>query len=132
MIHYKSGYKHQLVAEYIHQCHFDFPSYQNAAFLAFWDRNLYIKEGYAWDGASGPGIDTRNIMRGSLVHDALYQLIREGLLPRTYRGLADQELYLVCRADGMFRLRAWWVKKAVQLFGGAYSKIKKDEVKTAP
>ena len=35
--------------------------------------NLTIKKGYAWDGPSGPTIDTLTFMRGSLVHDALYQ-----------------------------------------------------------
>ncbi len=35
-----------------------------------------ISKGYAWDGPSGPTFDTLNFMRGSLVHDALYQLIR--------------------------------------------------------
>ena len=42
---------------------------------------LQIAAGYAWDGASGPTIDTRNSMIASLVHDALYQLIREDNYP---------------------------------------------------
>ena len=44
------------------------------------DGRLVIQKGYAWDGPSGPTIDTENFMRGSLVHDALYQLFREGKL----------------------------------------------------
>jgi len=36
--------------------------------------SLCIREGYSWDGPSGPAIDTVDFMRGSLVHDALYQL----------------------------------------------------------
>ena len=51
---------------------------------------LRIAKGYAWDGPSGPTLDTRNFMRGSLVHDALYQLMREGLLDHTiHREAAD-------------------------------------------
>src|SRR5260370_31122772 len=38
--------------------------------------NITIREGYAWDGPSGPTIDTLTFMRGSLVHDALDQLMR--------------------------------------------------------
>jgi len=37
------------------------------------DGNLTIKKKYAWDGPSGPTIDTKTFMRGSLVHDAFYQ-----------------------------------------------------------
>ena len=36
--------------------------------------------GYMWDGPSGPMRDTPTAMRGSLVHDAFYQLLRMGLL----------------------------------------------------
>jgi hypothetical protein len=50
------------------------------------DGTLTIKRGYAWDGPSGPTVDTRNFMRGSLAHDSLYQMMREGHLDeeRTY------------------------------------------------
>ena len=44
---------------------------------------LTIKRGYAWDGPSGPTIDTKTFMRGSLVHDALYQLMRLKVLDYT-------------------------------------------------
>ena len=50
---------------------------------------LYIKCGYAWDGPSGPTIDTPSTIRASLVHDALYQLMKEGLLNIKYRKYAD-------------------------------------------
>ena len=78
---------------------------------------LLIIEGYAWDGASGPGLDTRSIMRGALVHDALYQLMREGGLPMSYRKKADKLLRKMCREDGMMWIRAWWVYWAVRIFG---------------
>lgn len=64
---------------------------------------------YAWDGPSGPTIDTPNFMRGSLFHDALYQLMREGLLPQSCRKAADELLRVHCREDGMPWLRAYWV-----------------------
>ena len=35
------------------------------------DGNIVIKSGYSWDGPSGPTIDTKNFMHGSLIHDAL-------------------------------------------------------------
>lgn len=54
---------------------------------------LKIEAGYAWDGPSGPTIDTKTFIRGSLIHDALYQLMREEKLDRIkYRENADQLL----------------------------------------
>ncbi|MEM6885063.1 MAG: DUF1353 domain-containing protein [Verrucomicrobiota bacterium] len=78
---------------------------------------LYIKKGYAWDGPSGPTIDTKNFMQGSLVHDALYQLIREGVLTLDDRLRADEILREICLEDGMSKIRAWYVYKSVRAFG---------------
>ena len=82
------------------------------------DGLLKMKDRYAWDGPSGPTIDTKNFMRGSLVHDALYQLMREGPLGEDQRKSADQLLRKICREDGMSWLRAAWVYAAVRAFGG--------------
>ena len=115
---YQKGYKYQLIEDYeIIVCicpETDISTdYINLTCLG----DLTIKKGYAWDGPSGPTIDTRNFMQGSLVHDALYQLIRNGLLKPYWRHQADKELRRLCLHDGMSKLRAWWVHKAVHLFG---------------
>jgi len=71
------------------------------------DWKIIIRKGYAWDGASGPTIDTKSSMRGSLVHDALYQLMRLGLLSEDLReSAADQLLHDICEEDGMMDIRA--------------------------
>lgn len=89
---------------------------------------INIKKGYAWDGPSGPTIDTKSFMRGSLVHDALYQLMREGYLDyKKYRKLADQELRRICLEDGMSKFRAWYVYRFVRLFGKKNAKPTKKE-----
>lgn len=72
---------------------------------------------YAWDGPSGPAIDTDNFMRGSLLHDAIYQLIRTNQLPKPYRLNADRLLRDVCLEDGMFKWRAAWVYLFVRIVG---------------
>jgi hypothetical protein len=77
---------------------------------------LTIAKGYAWDGPSGPTIDTKNFMRGSLVHDALYQLMRMKLLSVSLKDLADRLLRQICREAGMSRFRAWYVYWGVRLF----------------
>ena len=51
---------------------------------------LVIKDGYAWDGASGPTVDTPATMYPALVHDALYQLMRLGIIPTGARKEADK------------------------------------------
>ena len=80
--------------------------------------SIHIKRGYAWDGPSGPSIDTDTFMRGSLVHDALYQLIREGQLQGVCRKPADHVIHDLCIYDGMHPFRAWYVLKTLRLFGG--------------
>lgn len=77
---------------------------------------LTISKGYAWDGPSGPTIDTKTFMRGSLVHDALCQLMRMKLLPITLKDYADRSLQRICKEDGMCRFRAWYVYWGVRLF----------------
>ena len=63
------------------------------------DGVLNISKGYAWDGASGPTWDTEDSMIASLVHDALYQLMREGKLDRDQvRHEADMLLYKLYRS----------------------------------
>ncbi len=84
---------------------------------------LTIQERYAWDGPSGPTVDTRTFMRGSLVHDALYQLMRLGLLDyKKHREYADDLLKKICLEDGMWSFRAWYVHKAVRLFAEGSAK----------
>ena len=84
---------------------------------------LTVEERYAWDGPSGPTIDTKSFMRGSLIHDALYQLMREGHLDRkVWRLYADKLLRKLCLEDGMSKFRAWYVYNAVRLFAAGSTK----------
>jgi len=79
---------------------------------------LTIKKDYAWDGPSGPTVDTHSFMRGSLVHDALYQLMREKWLDcEKDRKYADELLKKICQEDGMSKIRSWYVYRAVRSFG---------------
>ena len=91
---------------------------------------LYISSGYAWDGPSGPTVDTESTMEASLVHDALYQLMREGHLPDVWRRRADKELYRIMRRNGAGWFRAQYFYWAVRLFGGAHIKQSEKESET--
>ena len=98
---------------------------------------LTIKKGYAWDGPSGPTIDTPSIMRGSLVHDCLYQLLRETDFgaPETHdrrRKKADEILYQICIEDGMWKWRAKWILAAVRKGGGPAAARRRRKIYEAP
>jgi len=115
-IEYSKGYKYQLRKRY---CVFVGirPAADIRTEFIMLDSSglLSVQSGYAWDGPSGPAIDTKNFMRGSLVHDALYQLIREKQLdPDIHRAQADSILKKICLEDGMCAIRAWWVYLAVR------------------
>ncbi len=117
MIYYKKGYKYQLnqLALFVTTVCPDKDIHTKYLWLGT-NGVLSVKGGYAWDGPSGPTIDTPNFMAASLMHDALYQLFRMELLnPDRWRFAADQDLRRVCLERGMSRVRAWYVYSAVRL-----------------
>ena len=120
-IEYKKGYKYQIVDGYTTTIPMR-PATDLRSPSGYIELSqagvLKIKKEYAWDGPSGPTIDTLDFMRGSLVHDALYQLMRENLLDKDEdRDAADRLLQQMCRDDGMWVLRAWWVYIGLKFFG---------------
>ena len=117
MIFYKSGYKYQLH----HPAVFETAIKPERPIMTEYlrltvDGVLFIEEGYAWNGPSGPTIDTPNFMPASLMHDAMYQLFRMELLSADrWRKTADQELRRIALEDGMNRFRAGYVYHAVRM-----------------
>ena len=89
-------------------------------YLTLSDEFLLVKAHYAWDGPSGPTFDRSENMRASLFHDALCQLIGEGLLDKKYREYADKLFRQHCLEDGMKPWVAWCYYQAVRV----YSKFK--------
>lgn len=119
-IEYREGYKYQLVEDYAFYAGVLPAAIIDTKFLNLTpDGWLLIRAGYAWDGPSGPAIDTANAMRASLVHDAFYQLLREGLLPQVHRITADRLYKAICLEAGMIEPRAWAHYRALVAAGGA-------------
>jgi len=134
-IKYRSDYKYQLAEGYKVDISIKPKTAIRTEFIDLdTGGNLTVKKGYAWDGPSGPVIDTKENMRASLVHDALYQLMRnKELNTRTYRKAADREFKEICKADGVSNLRASIYYKALRRFGKpAASPEKKKKVLRAP
>jgi hypothetical protein len=126
---FEHRYKYQTLEDVIYETGWKLPRRQSVSTGGGWvhltgDGRLTIQRGYCWDGASGPTLDTPSTMRASLVHDALYQLLRERKLPPTYRCRADACLERIMLRDykgdwprwHAFRVRCWgW---ALRRFAG--------------
>ena len=81
--------------------------------------HLSIRAGYAWDGASGPTLDTKATIYPALVHDVLYQLIRLGILLPGSRKEADKFFRRLLKEGGMTFFRRWYFYRAVRWFGAS-------------
>lgn len=89
---FKDGYKATLQGNYAVHTGLTLPSDVHSEFIHLrMDGLLVVDHAYPWDFASGPTWDSREHRRASLVHDALCQLIFEGLIPwEPYRKLSDK------------------------------------------
>lgn len=85
------------------------------------DGRIVMFKGYAWNGASGPTLDTDDTMAPSAGHDALYQLIEMGAIPSSLRVEADRDLRDWLIGEGMPEVRALLWYRAVRLAGGMYA-----------
>ena len=133
-IKYKSGYKYQLYETYTIKTDIKPNEKIETRYLVLdIDGTLTIKAGYCWDGATGVP-DSNKILRGSLIHDAFYQLMRLERLDRNiYRIKADEQLKKDCKLDGMGTFKAWCVYRGVRLFGGSASNPdNRKKIKVAP
>ena len=118
VIHYRGGYKYQLTRTYrIHLPELRGVNFVGPLFDLSPTGYLTVMVGYAWDGATAYP-DRKTILRGSLVHDVLYQAMRLELLDRAHRREADKILRRICREDGMIWLEAQVVYGAVRAFAG--------------
>lgn len=101
---YRKGYKYQLAGTTIFRQTGIYPGTRIETQFIILNKNgdLVVKSGYAWDGPSGPTIDRKTNMRGSLAHDALYQLMRQGRLELKWRRKADALIKKCWIEDGMW------------------------------
>lgn len=77
---------------------------------------LMIRPYYAWNGSNWSSDE--KAMFASLVHDALYQLMRMGLLSRkVFRKNADALYRDMCIAEGMWKPKAQFRYRMLRLFG---------------
>lgn len=113
------SYKYQTTKPMSIKLSKDYGVWGETNFVCIDHDTLYIQKGYAWDGASGPTWDTESSQRASLVHDALYQLIRVGILSMNDRISADKELERIAVEDGMWKWRAKMWRVGLKWFGAS-------------
>ena len=102
-----NDYKYQIKIDFLIQTGFYSQTCKTEFIVLTPDGMLWIKAGYSWNGSNWSS--DKNAMFASLVHDALYQLMRLGLLGRkVFRKPADALYRDMCIAEGMLRLRARW------------------------
>jgi hypothetical protein len=114
-------YKYMLSKDYKIQTEIYGMNFTTKYFRLFMNGKLVIKKGYCWDGASGPTWDDSTNMRGSLVHDVLYQMIRMHYLHKKWRSYADDIFYDLIRENGMCLVRAKYYWLAVRSVGWIYT-----------
>ena len=137
---YRDGYKNVVFEDIYFETSIFPPREIHSEFIDMaTDGGLTVKRNYAFDGPSGPTFDKwfpwwySKTITPSLAHDALYQLMREGLLPTSCRKKADELLRDLMIARGVSKLRANFWYRAVQAGAGHSADPKhKRKVKEAP
>ena len=111
-------YKFKVEENFSIELPFKIPDFEHP-YASSKDSILEIKKGYAWDGASGPIINTRDTLVASLVHDVLYQAMRLNLIKssKENRKIADKNFFEILKMHGVnaIRRKVWYF--AVRFFG---------------
>lgn len=111
-------YKFKVEENFSIELPFKIPDFEHE-YASSKDSILSVKKGYAWDGASGPIINTRDTLVASLVHDVLYQAMRLNLIKssKENRKIADKNFFEILKMNGVnsIRRKVWYF--AVRLFG---------------
>ena len=114
----KYKYKFKVEENFSIELPFKIPDFVHP-YASLKDGILSVKKGYAWDGASGPIINTRDTLVASLVHDVLYQAMRLNLIKssKENRMIADKNFFEILKMNGVnsIRRKVWYF--AVRLFG---------------
>ena len=123
-------YKYQLMRSYILIIYIKSNADIVTNIITLSDEGIFtIKIRYAWNEPGETSIDTKSFMCGSLVHDALYQLMRSEYLDyKTHRQYAYDLLESICLEDKTSTFRAWYVHQVIHIFGeekASFGKIRR-------
>jgi hypothetical protein len=119
-----TGFKYVLEEQYQFETGWALNTSYHVEGVVLLERNgrLTIRPGFYWDGPSGPAFDTPNLMRASLVHDAVFRLMREAGLPQLWRLPSDELFRSIAVEDGTDPALAQAAEIVLNLFGGSAAK----------
>lgn len=154
VVHYKTGYRHQLVKQYEQYVAgagiFPIEAGGNEFVQLTIDGRLIIRVGYAWNGANKPAINDKSFVRPSLTHDALRQLWQLGVIDNTGLAASDKLLGKMLRHDmltiaGRYQylparwtlqalsyVRPKWVVAGVSWYSEHFASRDPEQILTAP
>ena len=72
------------------------------------DGVLVASEGFEWDFASGPAIDTPAMVRASIAHDIFCNMTNKRLIPWECRAKADKYFRELLKAYKVGPIRRWY------------------------
>ena len=126
-------YKYQLVEDAMRQTDITEFDVSQPFFYLKPNGMLGARAGYAWDGLTLVP-DTPEALKPSLYHDALYQMIREGMVPLSCRKAADYLFYVLCIENGMSKAAANIYYQGLKTFGKFFCRPEGAEaqIKEAP
>ena len=146
---YRAGYVFQLAEEELFFTTFRPKNKIDTEFISLdTDGRLVIFSGYAWDGASGPikvfaralklvsrwlwKKYVKKFIRGSLFHDAMCQLLRQGHVPPDWLPGVNEHMRRIMVKDGMNKARAQGWVDVLDQFDFYADPANKKEILTAP
>jgi hypothetical protein len=115
-IHYLAGLKYRLDEPYRLKVQLDSPN-MVCRHVSYTDGELLIDREFVWDGMTGMVYNEDAVIRGSLVHDAIYHLMRECNMKASNEKIADELLYKIVVEDGVSWLYAQFIWYYVKYLG---------------
>lgn len=118
---YRDGYKYQLASSCVFLTSIRPAKRIETDFISLDEFGVMcVKGGYAWDGATGTP-DNKNNLYPSCGHDALYQLMRLGLLDHKHWPIADNDYCKWLKEKGAWSITVKVSKWALDRAGGKYA-----------
>lgn len=121
MAEFSKGWKYRNHNGFAYKLQHDYglaEDYESRFLLMTTDNWLLVLDGYSWNGADCfPDFDW--IKTPSLIHDALLELVAEGVLPESLNDQIDREIEAAIVGNAgkrwLLKLRGWYVKRGTNL-----------------
>ncbi len=118
------GYKYRLLEQFQWYSEFLKDESFEAPFFQCDKGHCTAFKGYAWDGVSGPAVDTKKTKIPGLKHDISYQAIRLGLIDKKYKSDIDKQFHDDLERGKVSRFIADIYYRGVRWFGSMWGLVR--------